>query len=219
MWEPIGPHCLVTKITNDSVYFILLACLALPFDTHWLFQCELASCVAAQFGHTDLCIYFGIFWARYQDPGHTRAFEHGSEGLTHFGEFSLFLQLQEKRFVYHEWQLLTRIYSHQVILHWVLGFNIEDLCLIPLSRLDFDTQHERPITKVREQCDFMVDMNNTEGQWTEYKIVWVLDLDCCPKRPIPQESLGMYLFYCYKVITHTHCHIINTNIYTSIWKL
>lgn len=52
---------LVTKITNDSVYFILLACLALPLDTHWLFQCELASSVAAQFGHSDLWVYFGIF--------------------------------------------------------------------------------------------------------------------------------------------------------------
>ena len=43
LWEPIGPLCLVTKITNDSVHFILLACLALPLDTHRLFRCELAS--------------------------------------------------------------------------------------------------------------------------------------------------------------------------------
>lgn len=45
MWEPISPLCFVTKITNDSVHFIRLACLAPPLDTHWLFQCELASCV------------------------------------------------------------------------------------------------------------------------------------------------------------------------------
>lgn len=61
MWEPVDPRCLVTKITNDSVHFILLACLALPLDTRRLFQCKLASCVAAQFGHTDLGVYFGIF--------------------------------------------------------------------------------------------------------------------------------------------------------------
>ncbi|KAK7918909.1 hypothetical protein WMY93_010193 [Mugilogobius chulae] len=32
------------KITNDSVHFTLLACLALPLDTHCLFLCERASC-------------------------------------------------------------------------------------------------------------------------------------------------------------------------------
>lgn len=45
MWEPISPQCLDTKITNDSVHFILLVCLALLLDTHWLFQCEPASSV------------------------------------------------------------------------------------------------------------------------------------------------------------------------------
>lgn len=44
------------------------------------------SCVAAQFGHTDLCVYFGIFCARYQEQDHTASFEHVSEDLTHFGE-------------------------------------------------------------------------------------------------------------------------------------
>lgn len=50
---------------------------------------------------------------------------------------------------------------------------------MPQSRLDSYTQHERPITKVREQRDYMddyKDMKNTEGQRTEYKIVKVLDL-------------------------------------------
>lgn len=56
-------------------------------------------------------------------------------------------------------------------MRWILDFCIEDLYLIPLSTLDFDTQHERPTTKVREQCDYMDDMKNTEGQWTEYNIL------------------------------------------------
>lgn len=51
IWEPIRPHCSVTKITNDSVYFIPLVCFALPLDTHWLFQCELASCCCSVWPH------------------------------------------------------------------------------------------------------------------------------------------------------------------------
>ncbi|KAG7226478.1 hypothetical protein INR49_003798, partial [Caranx melampygus] len=84
------------------------------------------SCVAAQFGHTDLCIYFGIFCARYQEQDHTTAFEHVSEDLTHFGVCVAQL--------------------------WILGFYIEDLCLMPESRLHPYTQHERLITKSCSSC-------------------------------------------------------------------
>lgn len=45
MWESARACSLVTKITNDSVHFIpaALPSLALPLDTHRLFQYELAS--------------------------------------------------------------------------------------------------------------------------------------------------------------------------------
>lgn len=39
---------------------------------------------------------------------------------------------------------------------WIPGFYTEDLCVMPGSRLHPYTQHERLITKVRQQCDFMV---------------------------------------------------------------
>ncbi|KAK2820896.1 hypothetical protein Q5P01_023855 [Channa striata] len=59
--------------------------------------------------------------ARYQKPGHTSAFEHGTEDLTHFGGTDLD--------------------------SWTLGFYTEDRCVIPQSRLDPCTQHERLFTK------------------------------------------------------------------------
>lgn len=123
MREPIGPHCLVTKITNDSVHFILLACLALLLDTHWLFQCELASCTLC------CCSVWPhrlarLFWYLLSSlSGALATPVHGSESLTHFGEFSLLLQLQEKEFVCYEGRPLTRLCSQQVILHWILGFD------------------------------------------------------------------------------------------------
>ena len=160
MWQPISPRYLVTKITNDRVHFILLACHALPLDSHWLFQCELASCVAVKFGHANLHIYFGTFWAHYQSPDHTSTFEHGSEGLTHSGEVPLSLQLKKKSLfpLSDNWTpfILCRFFC--------TGFYIEDSFFFnPVFILDFDTQHERLINKVRELWDYMDGRRNTQA--------------------------------------------------------
>lgn len=132
MWEPISPRCLVTKITNDSVHFIPLAGFALPLDTHWFFQCELASwvlCCCSVWPHRLVCLFWYLLRSLSGAWPHS-AFEHRSEGLTHFGEFSLFLHLWHKTIVYRDWQPLTTLYLQQVVPLWIHGFYNEDLCLI-----------------------------------------------------------------------------------------
>ena len=99
MWEPISPRCLDTKITNDSVHFILLPCHSTPAAYSNASEPPASLLSLATATCASILVSSELAIRSLPTPVH---FKHGSEGLTHFGEFSLFNNFQPKNFVHRE---------------------------------------------------------------------------------------------------------------------
>lgn len=106
---PISPHCLVIKITNDSVHFILPLCLALPLDTHWIFQCEQASwalCCCSVWPHRLV----RLFWYHLSSQSEARPHQRIRTWISGLDSlwWAFFISSSTPgKFIERDWQHLT----------------------------------------------------------------------------------------------------------------